>query len=227
MKSYSTRPRSFNLRKAILKGFVVITVMIILPLMYSCNESRITTSWSNRRTLDAATTKIIVIALVPAKEREMSQQLEKHLANDLQQMGYKAVSAYDLYGPLAFCPGNDTIIFNKLRSDGITSVLTISLLDKQQVEKFIPGHYIHPVNFMDHVGPRYQLLYEPARTETITNYFWESRLYVVSSEELVYFSQTTSFAPPNVQLLAHGYGLKITHNMIRKKIISPVVPGDE
>lgn len=227
MKSYLNRPRSFNLYKVITAGFTFILAITIMPVIHSCNESRITTSWSNRRTLDAATTKIIVIALVPAKEREMAQQLEKHLANDLLGMGYQAISAYDFYGPLAFCPGNDTIIFDKLHGDGITSVLTVSLLDKQMVEKFVPGHYIHPVNFMDYVGPKYELLYEPAHVERNTNYYWETRIYSISSETLIYFSQTTSIDPASVKTMAHGYGLKITRNMIRKKIISPVIPGDQ
>ena len=201
----------------------IISLFIVSDSLISCNSSRITTSWSERKVIDAASSKIIVIALVPANERTMAAQLEKHLAGDLVQMGYTALSAYELYGPLAFCPGNDSIVFGKLAEKGITDVLTISLLNKKTEDQFIPGHYVNPVNFMDYVGPKYALLYEPAHMQTNTNYYWESRLYTIKQEELIYFSQTTSFAPASIQLMAHEYGRVITHNLVKKKVIVPVI----
>lgn len=206
--------------------YLLITVMILfafLTVFASCNSSRITTSWSERKSMDAVTSKIIVIALVPASERTMAAQFEKHLAGDLVNMGYHALSAYELYGPLAFCPGNDSIIFSKLKEKGITAVLTVSLINKQTEERFIPGHYVNPVNFMDYVGPKYSRIYEPPHVQSNTNYYWESRVYTINEEELIYLSQTTSFAPASIQLMAHEYGRLITHNLVKKKVIVPAI----
>lgn len=197
--------------------------LVILLMLNSCNSSRITTSWSTKRTLDPSVDRLIVIALVPANEREMAQQFEKHLANDLSEMGYQALSAFNLYGPLAFCPGNDTIIYDKLREKGITALLTVALLDKRTVEKFVPGHYIHPVNFMDYVGPKYTLLYEPAHMEVETDYYWETRVYYIRSEDLIYFSESTSFNPGSIRSMAHEYGQKITRNLVKRKILLPAM----
>jgi hypothetical protein len=220
----TVHPRPFRTIYSIV--CVIVSVLLVI-IFSSCSNSRIITSWSNRTGIDRAANKIIVLALLPQVEAGLAEPLEKHLSADLNDLGYNAVSAFRLYGPLAFCPGNDSAIFRQLEEKDITVLLTIALLDKKNVERFVPGHYINPVNFMDYVGPKYALLYEPAHIVTIVNYLWETRLYNVSSGKLLYYSQTTSVSPGSIKGMAHEYGRAITKNMIKKKTITMVIPCEE
>jgi hypothetical protein len=199
----------------------------IALVAHSCNSSRITSSWNNGKRLDHMKDTIVVIALPGINELKLGQLLEQHIANDLLAVGYPSSSASKLFGQLAFCPGTDSSVFAMLYEKGITVAMTVALLDKQTVQKFVPGHYIKHPDFMDYVGPKYASLYEPAHVEYNTNYYWETRLYAIPSQELIYRSRSSSIEPAGIRTLAHEYGRKISRDMIRKKIIVPVIIPDD
>ena len=49
-------------------------------------------------------------------------------------------------------------------------------------------------------------IYEPGYYITDTKYFWESNLYDMSTQKLVYSVQTQSFDPANSESMGHEYG---------------------
>jgi hypothetical protein len=200
----------------------------MLMAFASCNESKITQAWSNKSNLKAQQDLILVLALVPGSEKPMAEQMEKHLAADLANLGYRALTAAHLYDTMAFCPGNDTVILQKLKDKKVDALLTVALTDKQTVQKFVQGRYIYPPNFMDYVGPKYAVMYEPSHIETNSNYIWETRIYRIQSGEMIYFSRTTSQAPNSVKTMAHEYGRKIMRNLVKRNVVIPLLlPGEE
>lgn len=199
----------------------------MLMLLSGCSQPKITSSWSSQQTLSPAWEKIVVVALVPAVEKGISQLVESHLSQDLQAMGYNAIPGAEILGPLALGPGQDSAVFNKLRQKELTTVITIALTDKKTESKFVKGHYINAGNFMDYVGPRYALLYEPAHIETTNDYSWETRIYSLPGQDLLYQSKAISHAPPTNRLLAHELGKKVKAHLLRKKIILPLVPSPD
>jgi hypothetical protein len=52
-----------------------------------------------------------------------------------------------------------------------------------------------------------------------TRYFWESNLYEMTAQKLVYSVQTQSFDPADAESLAHQYGQMIIRNMVEQKVL--------
>ena len=68
----------------------------------------------------------------------------------------------------------------------------------------------------------YGRIYSPGYYVTATKYFWESNLYEVESQELVYSIQTQSFDPASIGSLANEYGKMIVGNILKNDILAPI-----
>ena len=53
-----------------------------------------------------------------------------------------------------------------------------------------------------------------------TKYFWESNLYDMSNQKLVYSVQTKSFDPATSESMAHEYGRMIVKNMVKQQVLA-------
>ena len=113
-----------------------------------------------------------------------------------------------------------------MKISGVDAVITIVLLDKQKESKYVPGsiHYspygYYYNRFWGYRTTLYQRIYEPGYYVTDTKYFWESNLYNMNTQQLVYSVQTQSFDPANSASLGHQYGKLIVNDMISNNIIS-------
>ena len=52
-----------------------------------------------------------------------------------------------------------------------------------------------------------------------TKFFWESNLYDMSTQKLIYSVQTESFDPANSETMAHEYGKMIIKNMVQQSVL--------
>jgi hypothetical protein len=66
----------------------------------------------------------------------------------------------------------------------------------------------------------YDRIYEPGYYVTESQYFWESNLYDMSTQKMLYSVQTKSFNINNANNFGHEYSKKIMKNMIEKGVIS-------
>ena len=53
-----------------------------------------------------------------------------------------------------------------------------------------------------------------------TKYFWESNLYDLKSNRLLYSAQSQSFDPVSTESLSHEYGKMIVKDMVKNKVIT-------
>ncbi len=60
--------------------------------------------------------------------------------------------------------------------------------------------------FWPYYGTLNYRIYEPGYYVTDTRYFWESNVYDVSTQSLLYSVQTKSFDPATSESLGHEYG---------------------
>jgi hypothetical protein len=65
----------------------------------------------------------------------------------------------------------------------------------------------------------YHRIYEAGYFVTDTKYFWESNLYDMSDQHLVYSVQTQSFDPASSGNPGHEYGRLIVKNMVKSNIM--------
>ena len=204
--------------KTYLKG-----VILIIALFYSCSSSKIVHTWQPANPKPNKFNTILVLALIKDNDRFTQERMEYHLAEDLNKRGYQAISALKVYGPGSFEIMSKKETFDKLKDTDIDAVMTIVLVNKAKnyivgdLTNTRSGEIIQEETFGYYNDIKNQLL-NPDYYLLNTEYFWESSLYNVNTNELVYAVQTQSFNPSSTETLAHDYGILIIKDMIRKKV---------
>lgn len=198
---------------------------LLLVLATACGTSKITSSWKATDAIPQKYNKIMVLSLIREADRTIQENMENHFSGDLQELGYHVVSSLKEYGPKAFDKMDEEEALAKLKNSGVDAVLTIVLLDKEKERKYIPGNlYFSPYGyyynrFWGYRTALYRRIYEPGYYVTDTKYFWESNLYDMSTQKLVYSVQTQSFDPANSSSMAHEYGRMIVKDMVKNNIL--------
>ena len=197
----------------------------IILVTLGCNTSKITTSWKAENTIPQKYGKIMVLGLIREADRTIQEKMENHFVDDLREAGFNAVSSLKEYGPKAFDKIDEQGALSKLKNSGVDAVITIVLLDKAKERKYIPGNiYYSPYSyyysrFYGYYGTLYRRIDEPGYCITDTKYFWESNLYDMSTQKLVYSVQTQSFDPVNSERLGHEYGQLIVKNILKNNLL--------
>lgn len=204
----------------------IINLGIGLLMMVGCTSSRITTSWKVPGIVPQQYHKIMVLGLVHDKNRALQEDMENHMVGDLRDLGYQAVSSLQEYGPKAFDKMDEATAIAQLKTSGVDAVVTIVLLDKQREHDYVPGQiyyspyggYYHDA-FWGYRTVLYSRIYEPGYYVVNTKFFWESNLYDMSTQKLIYSVQTESFDPANSETMAHEYGKMIIKNMVQQSVL--------
>jgi hypothetical protein len=198
---------------------------LLLLLSGSCNTSKITTSWKAQNAVAKKYSKILVIGLIREADRTIREKMENHLVGDLHDIGYNAVPALSEYGPKAFDNMSETAVLDKLKNSGVDAVITIVLLDKEKEKSYVPARvYYSPYNyyqkrFWGYYDVLSRRIYEPDYYVTSTKYFWESNLYDMSEQKLLYSAQTESFDPSSAESMGHEYGKMIVKDMVKENVL--------
>ena len=196
-------------------------------ILTSCSSgTQVTSSWKSPDAPSSAATykKVMVVALLSEKDRSMQQAMETQMVNELTAKGISAASAYQIYGPKMFSK-NENQALRQLKKAGADAVMTISLLDKKKETNYVPGNAtfapvgIYYNRFWGYYNYAYSRMYNPGYYTTNTSYFWESNLYDVAANKLVYSVQTESFDPSSTQSLSKDYSKKILENMMKQGVL--------
>ena len=199
--------------------------IILLLVIAGCNSSRITSSWKAGDAEVRKYDKILVLGLTRESDRSIQENMENHLVGDLKEFGYNAVSSLQEYGPKVFDKMDEEAAIEKLKDSGVDAVITIVLLDKKKESRYVPGTlYYSPYGYYYNRFWGYRVvlsrrIYETGYYVTDTKYFWESNLYDMKTQKLIYSVQTRSFEPASLESMAHDYGTLIVKNMVREKVL--------
>ncbi len=193
--------------------------LILLLLATGCYSSKITTSWKAKDAVPRQYKNILVLGLIPEKDRRIQERMEEHLVGDLTDMGYTAISALQEYGPKNFEGLSEKEVIQKLANKGVDAIVTIVLLDKKKERKYIPGRVYNSGEFWNYYGNRNRMIYEPGYYVTDTKYFWETNLYEMQNQTLIYSAQTRSFSPNSKESMSHEYGKLIVADMVKQKVL--------
>lgn len=200
--------------------------LVLAFFIVNCSTSaRITSTWKAPEATAKKFNKIMVLGIIREADRSIKEQMEDHLVGDLKELGYNAFSAYDVYGPKAFDGMTEQQANQKLAADGIDGVISVVLLDKQKERHYIPGRVVYSpyIVYHNHFWGYYHSIYtrigDPGYYEITTKYFWESNLYDLTTNQLVFSVQTQSFDPESRENLAHEYGKKIVQAMVNANVL--------
>ncbi len=167
----------------------------------------------------------MVLAIDGSQNHELRAAMENHLADDLRERGYTVISAMKEYGPKYFEGMKEEGALLKLKNSGIDAVITVVMLNKEREQRYVPGniyyspYFIHHGSFWGYYSTIYSRIYDPGYYTEQTNYFWESNLYDMSKNALLYSVQTKSFDPSSSESLGHEYGKLIIKDMFEKGLI--------
>ncbi|WP_291287484.1 hypothetical protein [Flavobacterium sp.] len=184
--------------------------------------------WKASGATNLETGRIVVVGILKEQDKSLHKQMENHLADDLCNLGYDAISSIELYGVKTLEGLDEKQIISKLSNNDITAVLTIVLLSKQKEKYHVPKSMFdledryNSNDFSIYYTAIYNRIYEEGYYVNDTNYFWESNLFSVSDQKLLYSVQTQSFNPFNKASLAHEYGKLIIYDMLENNIIKDI-----
>jgi len=210
----------------------IIAALAAATIFFSCNSTKITSSWKAENSVTKIYKNVMVWGIIPEKDSSIRRQIENHLVNDLTDKGYHAVSSIDVYKSKAWKKLTVKEIIEEFQSTGVDAVITMVLLDKVKEDKYYPAAITNqPANAQGNLDRYYSTTYEkiftPGYYISTTNYFWEANLFDVAEDKLNYSVRTKSFDPSTTEALAHENGLKIMKDMLKKKVILDQSPKED
>ena len=209
-----------------------IFLLLCSVVLFSCQTSRIIATWTDKNVSPKKFNKILVIGVLKDNDRELQSKMEKHLAGDLNDLGYSAFASSDVFPLGTFVKGDTTKAIEALNSKGFDAVLTVVLLNKEKETHYVPGRvkYTPYAPYHDRLDLYYYSMYDRIQTEgyyeSATKIFWESNFYDRYSKKMIYSSQTESFDIGSKEDLAHYYGVLLANNLVKSKVlIKPEEPS--
>ena len=199
--------------------------MLCAAVLCSCQTSKITATWTDKNVSPKKYNKILVLGVLKDNDSVLQSKMEKHLAGDLNDLGYSAFAASDVFPLNTFAKGDTTKAIEALNSKGFDAVLTVVLLNKEKEEQYVPGRTIHTsyAPYHDRLDLYYYSMYDRIQTEGYYEYgtkiFWESKFYDRYSKKMIYSSQTESFDLGSKENLAHYYGALLANNLVKSKVL--------
>lgn len=203
--------------------------ILMLPFvlfMAACSSTNITNSWKDENMSAANMKKVLVLAMVPEKERNLRQQMENEMADNLRKQGYTAVSAFEEFGPKAFAGMKETDVMKQLCNSNIDGVITMVLLDTEKEESYNPGsvryepYAVRYNRFYGYFQTFYQRVYTPGYYTSSTRYFFETNLWDVRSNKMLYSAQSESFDPNSAGQIAKEVAEAVLKDMQKKNVLA-------
>jgi hypothetical protein len=194
---------------------------IVLPilLLTACTSSKITSSWKDPSTTKALASYKNILVVGMEGNRQVKEQMENYLTEDLKKSGVNATASFDAFGPKAFANLNEDQIADKVRSKGYDGVITIALMDRKKEQNYVPGtvNYAPVGLFYNRFGRYYSTIYsriyDPGYYTTSTNYFWETNLYDARQDKIIYSAQSQSFDPSSLTSMSKEHGKLIVKDL--------------
>ena len=205
-----------------MKKILLIIIPLLALLVTSCSTSKITDSYITNKPANTSK-KILVLGLFSDKNRTAKHAMEQELVKDLQKFGYDAVTATEEFGPTAFRGMTEEEALRKLQDEGIYNVVTITLVNKDKQKRYVPSTYngYRPFwGYYSYYSPwGMSPYYRQGYTETNTSYVFETNLYDVMNNQLLYSAESKSVDANSMSALANDYARGIVKDMKRKNVL--------
>ncbi len=206
-----------------MKKIIIFPILLIL-VMTGCNSTRLASSWSVSNPPADLMNKVLVVGIMA--DREERVKTEQAMVNELRQFGINAGSAFDMFGPRGFNGVSEEEIAERLRGSDFTSVMIVSLVDKNKELRYVPGNYYSTPYYYGSMRyyRRYWYLYDnvytPGYYTTSTRYTLQAEIYTVNDhDELVYSAQTKTTDPRNASSLAKDFSETIVKELRSKGLV--------
>ena len=205
-----------------MKPIHFVLASVILIATSSCMPSmKITADWTNKEALpEKKLTKIFIAALTGNLEakRTLESDFEKHAL----KRGLQVVKSGDLFFPNfdeKNAPDKETVL-RKIKESGCDGIFTIALIDDQSETKhkigdpnYSPMTYNYNTAFWNYYDYHHSSLYAPGYYSTNKNYYLESNVYDLRSEQLLWAVQTEAYDPTSIKKFSKKYADMVTKRL--------------
>lgn len=199
-------------------------LLALVFLAMSCSTTKVVSEWSLEPPPSGVMRKTLVLGVMA--DRETRDQIEQVMADELNKSGLEANTATSIFGPKGFQGLTEEQITSKLRGSAYTSVMIVSLQDKEVDRNYSPGmYYTTPriVGFSRYYRRYlvvYDRMYTPGYYTTSTKYVLGADIYTVNDDDqLVYSAQTRSYDPGSAKSLAESFSKSIITGLRNRGII--------
>ena len=207
-----------------MKKLIIPAGFAFLVLLAACSSTKVTSSWKSDEAGKRNYQQVLVLGIMPNKDRSIRMSMENELAGELKTAGVNAVAASTVFAPNQLNTMNEQRALRWLRNKGYDAVMTIVLLDKAKERNYVPGNVTYQPygayysRFWGYYRTIYGRVYTPGYYTTSTNYFWESNLYSVGDNKMLYSVQSQSF-DPSADNIGRDYAKQITRDMVKQGVL--------
>jgi hypothetical protein len=202
--------------------FGLIFISLLPIFLGACSSTRLISSWKAEDVSNHKFDKVLVIGLMGNKDRNLRENVEKIIVQQLKAKGINSGSAFEEYGPKTFEALDETSTLKKLSNKGYDGAITIALLDKLKEKIYNPGMvgvYPGTYRFWGHYRTLYTRIYEPGYYTVTNKFMLEANVYDLDANKLIYSAQTRSVDPASPQSLATEFSDEIFRDMSAKGVI--------
>lgn len=210
----------------------IVKLMIVCAVMFfGCAPvAEITGSWKTSRPITKEYNTLLVSVLnsdVIARSR-----VESDLALALGKYGVRGMKSIDEFPPNIKNDSlnKETIMLN-LENNKVDGILTVALLKKETVSRYVPGNYPYPVsrfgyygNFWGYYSYWYPYAYSPGYYEKDDIYYFEVNLYDAKTEDLIWSAQSETYDPRDLYNFSKQFADVVTSRMKSDGIIKASAP---
>lgn len=197
-------------------------MFLISIILIACSSTKLISSWKAGEVSNQKFDKVLVVGLMGNKDRNLRENMEKIIVQQLESKGINAGSAFAEYGPKTFEGSDEPSTHEKIKNKGYDGVITIALLDKSKEKNYNPGMmgvYPNRYRFWGYYRNIYGRIYEPGYYTVTNKFMLEANVYDLNTDKLIYSAQTRSVDPASPQSLATEFSNKIFEDMNIKGVI--------
>jgi len=190
------------MKKIKMRAVSAIALFAVIFSLASCTTTKVISSLATDSPNPSEMKKVLVVGIM--KNRETTGNVEKAMVGELVKAGVNATAATDVFGPKGFTGLTEEQITDKLKGSDYSSVMIVSLIDKEKDVNFYPTGYTYPGYYT-----------------TSTNYVLEADMYTINDDDrLLYSAQTRSFDPASLKSLADSFSKSIIAELKAKGFVN-------
>ena len=221
----------YNKRILKMKKYIIACFAFFALALASCSSGvKMTSSWNDNAATGTHIKKILVLGLFGEKSRDLREQMENQMADNLNKLGYNAVTSMNEFGPRKFVNISEDRAMRIIDSSyaGVyDGVIVVSIVDKKATKSYVPGYY-SPRPYYGYgwgYSPFYSPFYTPyvyrrGHYQTNRNYSFETNFYNTTDKKLIYSGVSDVSNPTSPGTLASDYSRVVLKDMRKKNVLS-------
>lgn len=210
---------------------ILLTILLMLTGIHCAKKGALTT-WKASQ-VPQVYRKILVVGVIHDTDLRFRSQIERHLAGELNRIGYEAASALAAYGAGGLAHMDEEATYITLYNRGYDALLTIALIDKHKEAAYKPEKIQShsSLYFYNRIWSykviKADLLTKKPGAADAGSFRWESIFFDLKTLTPLYVLQTKSFEPFTTESSAPAYGNWVIAQMLKHKIITRKARPDE